>query len=104
MLTRTGPRVVEFNARLGDPETQPTLLRLAERPGPGAAGGGPRRPLRRRRSTFDPRAAVGVVLAAEGYPGTVTKGDAISGLEGPFERGRAGVPGRHRRSAPTAGW
>ena len=36
---------------------------------------------------FDPRAAVGVVLAAEGYPGTVREGDPISGLEGPFEEG-----------------
>jgi phosphoribosylamine--glycine ligase len=36
---------------------------------------------------FDRRAAVGVVLAAEGYPGPVTTGDAIEGTEGPFEPG-----------------
>jgi phosphoribosylamine--glycine ligase len=86
MLTRTGPRVVEFNARFGDPETQPTLLRLSSDLVPAlvAAAKGD---LSGVTLAFDRRAAVGVVLAAEGYPGEPTKGDAISGLDGPFEEG-----------------
>src|SRR5512138_1248785 len=83
MLTPKGPRVLEFNARLGDPETQPILLRLATDVVPAllAVAKGD---LSKTTLAFDPRAAVGVVLAAEGYPGNVTKGDAISGLDGPF--------------------
>ncbi len=86
MLTRTGPRVVEFNARLGDPETQPTLLRLRSDLVPALLGTA-RGDLSGVALDFDPRTAVGVVLAAEGYPGTVTRGDAIAGLEGPFGEG-----------------
>jgi phosphoribosylamine--glycine ligase len=86
MLTRSGPRVVEFNARLGDPETQPTLLRLRSDVMPALLAAA-RGDLSGVELEFDARAAVGVVLAAEGYPGTPRKGDAISGLEGPFEDG-----------------
>jgi phosphoribosylamine--glycine ligase len=86
MLTRSGPRVVEFNARLGDPETQPTLLRLTSDLVPALLASA-RGDLSGVTLSFDPRAAVGVVLAAEGYPGAVKKGDAISGLEGPFDEG-----------------
>jgi len=74
------PRVLEFNCRFGDPETQPILARmrsdltvLCE-----AALDGR---LDQARVDWDPRAAVGVVLAAEGYPDTVRKGDVIHGLE-----------------------
>ncbi len=83
MLTPKGPRVLEFNARLGDPETQPVLMRLSSDLVPAllAVAKGD---LSGTTLAFDPRAAVGVVLAAEGYPGTVTKGDPISGLDGPF--------------------
>jgi len=86
MLTRDGPRVVEFNARLGDPETQPTLLRLQSDLVP-ALWGAARGDLSGIEFAFDPRAAVAVVLAAEGYPGPVAKGDAIAGLSGPFGEG-----------------
>jgi phosphoribosylamine--glycine ligase len=83
MLTPGGPRVLEFNARLGDPETQPILLRMESDLVPAllAAAQGD---LSRVALRFDARAAVGVVLAAEGYPGQVTKGDAIAGLDAPF--------------------
>ncbi len=83
MLTAKGPRVLEFNARLGDPETQPVLMRLASDVVPAllAAAQGD---LSRTALAFESRAAVGVVLAAEGYPGKVASGDAISGLDGPF--------------------
>jgi phosphoribosylamine--glycine ligase len=83
MLTARGPRVIEFNARLGDPETQPILMRLRTDLVPvllAAAKGD----LSGVTLDFDPRAAVGVVLAAEGYPGKVASGDAIEGTEGPF--------------------
>jgi phosphoribosylamine---glycine ligase len=82
MLTPRGPRVLEFNARLGDPETQPILMRLASDIVPAllAAAQGD---LSRTALAFDPRAAVGVVLAARGYPGQVATGDAIAGLDAP---------------------
>jgi phosphoribosylamine--glycine ligase len=86
MLTKKGPRVVEFNARLGDPETQPTLLRLRSDLVPALLSTA-RGDLSGIALDFDPRAAVGVVLAAEGYPGKVAKGDVIDGLLGPFPEG-----------------
>jgi len=84
-LTLAGVRVVEFNARFGDPETQVVLDRLATPLGgllhaaaTGSLAGAP--PLR-----WTPGAAVTVVIAAEGYPGAPVKGDHIEGLED-FER------------------
>ena len=83
MLTPRGARVLEFNARLGDPETQPILMRLRSDLVPAllAAAKGD---LSGVTLDFDPRAAVGVVLAAEGYPGKVASGDAIEGADGAF--------------------
>jgi phosphoribosylamine--glycine ligase len=80
MLTKAGIRVLEFNARLGDPETQPILMRLRGDIVPillAAAHGD----LSGVQVDVDPRAAVGIVLAAEGYPGAVTTGDVIEGAE-----------------------
>ena len=79
-LTSTGPRVIEFNCRLGDPETQVVLPRLETELMPmlaAAAAGelGTEQP----RWTTD--AAVNVVLAAEGYPASPRSGDTISGLD-----------------------
>ncbi|MFB9961457.1 phosphoribosylamine--glycine ligase [Sinosporangium siamense] len=79
-LTSKGPKVIEFNARFGDPETQVVLDRLATPLGgllhacaTGALSGhGP--------LTYREGAAVTVVLAAENYPGTPAKGDVIEGL------------------------
>jgi phosphoribosylamine--glycine ligase len=83
MLTPRGPRVLEFNARLGDPETQPILMRMRSDIVPAllAAAKGD---LSGVTLEFDARAAVGVVLAAEGYPGQVASGDAVEGADGPF--------------------
>ena len=74
------PRVLEFNCRFGDPETQPVLFRLRSdlvalclAALDGALDGA--------RCEWDPRAALGVVLAAGGYPDDYRKGDPITGLD-----------------------
>ena len=75
------PRVVEFNCRFGDPETQPIMLRmtsdLVELCLKGTEVGG----LEGRTCSYNPNPAVGVVLAAEGYPASPRKGDEIHGLD-----------------------
>lgn len=80
MIDKSGtPRVIEFNCRFGDPETQPILLRmksdLVELCGAAIDGR-----LDQCHSEWDERASVGIVLAAGGYPGSYNKGDGISGL------------------------
>jgi phosphoribosylamine--glycine ligase len=82
MITNQGPRVLEFNVRLGDPEAQPLLMRLKtdlfeliE-----AAVEGTLDQFPEARLEWDPRPAVCVVMASEGYPGTFQKGRTISGL------------------------
>ena len=81
MISPAGePAVVEFNCRFGDPEAQPLMLRLQSdlpRLCLAALGG----ELEQETVEWDSRPAVGVVLAAEGYPGTVHKGDVIHGLK-----------------------
>ncbi len=81
MITHQGPKVLEFNVRFGDPECEPLLMRL-------------RSPLidlleavvdgsleQLAPPEFDPRPAVCVVMASEGYPGTFERGLPIRGLE-----------------------
>ena len=74
------PKVIEFNCRFGDPETQPIMMRLqsdlVELCLAGAQG-----KLAGKTSQWDPRPALGVVMAAGGYPGDYRKGDVISGLD-----------------------
>ena len=74
------PRVVEYNCRFGDPETQPILMRLQSDLIPlcEAALDGK---LDTVQAEWDPRAAVGVVLAAGGYPDAYKKGTVIHGLD-----------------------
>ncbi|MDO6822483.1 phosphoribosylamine--glycine ligase [Marinobacter sp. 1_MG-2023] len=77
--TSGAPKVIEFNCRFGDPETQPILLRMKSdivALCQAAIDG----QLDKCDSDWDERAAVGIVLAAGGYPGSYSKGDAISGL------------------------
>ncbi|HEV2286075.1 MAG TPA: phosphoribosylglycinamide synthetase C domain-containing protein, partial [Steroidobacteraceae bacterium] len=74
------PNVLEFNCRLGDPETQPILARLASDL-TGLCEAALERRLDRERAQWDPRAALGVVMAAGGYPDSVRTGDPIEGLE-----------------------
>lgn len=73
------PRVLEFNCRFGDPETQPILMRLRSDLVELCEAGLEQR-LDAIRIDWDPRAAVGVVLAAGGYPDRYRKGDAIQGI------------------------
>ena len=83
MIDRTGnPKTIEFNCRMGDPETQPIILRLksdlldlVEHALEGS--------LDQAEAEWDRRCALGVVLAAHGYPGEPRKGDRITGLSGP---------------------
>jgi phosphoribosylamine--glycine ligase len=82
MVTNQGPRVLEFNCRFGDPETQPLLMRLRtdlldlleavvdDRLGEYAED----------KLEWDPRPAVCVVMASQGYPGSYNKGKVITGL------------------------
>jgi phosphoribosylamine---glycine ligase len=81
MIDATGaPRVVEFNCRFGDPETQPIMMRLktdlVDLIEQALAG-----KLDTATTDWDRRVALGIVLAAHGYPDSPRKGDVISGLE-----------------------
>ncbi len=74
------PKVIEFNCRMGDPETQPIMARfcsdlvaICAATLDGSLSG--------QRAEWDPRASLGVVMAAGGYPGAYGKGKVISGLD-----------------------
>ncbi|MBL4940847.1 MAG: phosphoribosylamine--glycine ligase, partial [Colwellia sp.] len=73
------PNVIEYNCRFGDPETQPIMMRL-QSDLVELCLAATRGELDKVTIDFDSRAAVGVVLAANGYPATYPKGDVISGL------------------------
>ena len=93
MIAEDGtPKVIEYNCRFGDPETQPIMLRLqsnlAELCLQALEG-----KLDQCSTEWDPRAAVGVVLAAGGYPESYRKGDVISGLP---TKETAGLPCWHK--------
>ncbi|NMG33821.1 phosphoribosylamine--glycine ligase [Azoarcus sp. TTM-91] len=89
------PRVVEFNCRMGDPETQPIMMRLktdlADLVEAAIAG-----KLDQVEAEWDRRVALGVVVAAEGYPDSPRKGDLIDGLD------KAGTEDAHVFHAGTA--
>ncbi len=73
------PKVLEYNCRFGDPETQPVMMRLQSdfiELIEAALDG----KLDRAQAKWDSRAALGVVMAAGGYPGSYSKGDVITGL------------------------
>ena len=79
MMTRAGPKVLEFNVRLGDPETQPIMHRLGSDLAPlllAAARG----TLPNARLQWNPGPSVCVVLASGGYPGAFTTGQPIHGI------------------------
>jgi len=74
------PKVIEFNCRMGDPETQPILMRLKSDLA-GICLATLKGTLAEQTADWDSRAALGVVLAAGGYPGKYGKGLPISGLD-----------------------
>jgi phosphoribosylamine---glycine ligase len=74
------PNVLEFNCRLGDPETQPIMMRLDSDLTALCTAALEKR-LDREQTQWSPRAALGVVMAAAGYPESVRTGDPIEGLE-----------------------
>jgi phosphoribosylamine--glycine ligase len=74
------PNVLEYNCRFGDPETQPIMMRLKSDLVELCEAALDKK-LDRVHTEWDERAALGVVLAAEGYPDTVRKGDVITGLD-----------------------
>ncbi|MFN0103682.1 MAG: phosphoribosylamine--glycine ligase [Bryobacteraceae bacterium] len=80
MMTASGPKTLEFNVRLGDPETQPIMWRLrsdlAQVLLAGATGS-----LHKTTVEWSPEPAVAIVLAAAGYPGKPRTGDVITGIE-----------------------
>ncbi|MGC8927266.1 MAG: phosphoribosylamine--glycine ligase [Myxococcota bacterium] len=80
MIVDDKPYVLEFNARMGDPETQPLMMRLKTDIVPlllGAANGS----LKDENVVWDDRFAICVVMAAQGYPGSYKKGMEITGIE-----------------------
>jgi phosphoribosylamine---glycine ligase len=100
MLTKTGPKVLEFNARFGDPETQVYLTRLendlVELLDASVSG-----TLAKIELKWSPTASVCVVMASAGYPATYAKGKVIHGLDN-----AANLPDTkvfHAGSAPAAG-
>jgi phosphoribosylamine--glycine ligase len=84
MLSPEGElRVLEFNVRFGDPETQAILMRL-QSDLPALCLAAIEQRLDREKARWDDRACLGVVMAAEGYPGGYAKGFPISGLDCEF--------------------
>jgi len=99
------PRVVEFNARLGDPEAQVLLMRLKTDLFDllmAATAVGDQPTLASVDLQWDRRIALGVVMAAQGYPGTVRNGDAISGLPAPTDDAIVFHAGTERRADGTS--
>ncbi|MBX9714750.1 MAG: phosphoribosylamine--glycine ligase [Pseudomonadaceae bacterium] len=85
MIDKAGnPKVIEFNCRFGDPETQPIMCRL-ESSLVLLVEAALAKALDKVEATWDPRPTVGVVLAAGGYPADYAKGDVIEGLDAAAE-------------------
>ncbi|CAM3140181.1 phosphoribosylamine--glycine ligase [Vibrio mytili] len=80
MIDKDGtPKVIEYNCRFGDPETQPIMMRMQSDLVELCLAAVDKK-LDQIESKWDPRASIGVVLAAGGYPAAYNKGDIISGL------------------------
>ena len=86
--TAGNPKVIEFNCRFGDPETQPVMLRLQSSLVL-LVEAALAKALNKIEAQWDPRPSLGVVLAAGGYPGDYAKGDVIKGLDA-----AASLPGK----------
>ena len=80
MLTANGPKVLEYNVRFGDPEAQPVLMRLRSDLAHVLLLAATGRLAELESLEWDPRPAVCVVMASEGYPGDYAKGRVITGI------------------------
>jgi phosphoribosylamine--glycine ligase len=80
MLTRDGPRLIEYNCRFGDPECQVLMMRLESDLGEILLACAENRLGTCEPPAFSPEPALTVVMAAEGYPGTPKKGGRIDGI------------------------
>lgn len=84
MISADGaPKVIEYNCRFGDPETQPIMMRMQSDLVALCLAALDENGLANQTAQWDPRAAIGVVLAAGGYPNDYAKGDVINGLDKP---------------------
>ncbi len=104
MIDKSGaPRVIEFNVRFGDPETQPIMQRLQSDFATLIESALDGR-LEQIEVEWDPRPSLGVVIAAQGYPGTPKNGDLISGADIDSGTGvkAAATSGTGRSRAPEA--
>lgn len=81
MLTEQGPRVLEFNVRFGDPETQAVLMRVRSDLVPYFLHASEGTLSQLEGLDWDPRASISVVAASKGYPGPYEKGKVIEGLD-----------------------
>ncbi len=90
MIVDGDPYVIEFNVRFGDPETQPLLVRLASDLFP-LLDGAARGCLDDVQADYVPEAAVCVVMAADGYPGSYATGLSIAGLEEATQRDKTWI-------------
>jgi phosphoribosylamine--glycine ligase len=89
MIDKAGnPKVIEFNCRFGDPETQPVMLRLQSSL-VSLVEAALAQTLDTMEAQWDPRPSLGIVLAAGGYPADYAKGDEIHGFEA-----AAALPGK----------
>src|SRR6185436_10589688 len=79
MMTKSGPKVLEFNVRLGDPETQPLMHRMESDFVPALLAAAEGR-LAGTKLTWNPGPSVCVVAASAGYPGPYGSGKPISGI------------------------
>ena len=88
MISSSGePKVIEYNCRFGDPETQPIMMRL-QSDLVELCNAALDKTLDKAETSWDERAAVGVVLASGGYPGSYEKGHIISGLDTNTDKNR----------------
>lgn len=92
------PRVLEYNCRFGDPETQPVLMRLKSDLVELCEAAIDHK-LGDMRVEWDSRRALGVVMAAGGYPGSYRKGDVIAGLDGVAQDAKSAAQSRSPQSA-----
>jgi len=81
MLTESGPKVLEYNVRFGDPETQPVLMRLKSDLAEILLATAERRLDQLQPLEWDERPAVCVVMASESYPGSYSTGHVITGID-----------------------